>query len=111
MAQYVVDATDQETETTLIAYQAQRGGVQATVGQMYQAIQRAEDAYAEFETLLGEGERLEALAEYHAAKQAPVAAAVTSMRTQMATLMATMRAMQSAMPPGIVLFPGVPREE
>lgn len=109
MTQYIVDAADQATETALIDYQNERGGVQATVGQMYQAIQRAEDAYVMFESMLAEDGPLSALSAYHTAKQAPIADAVAGMRAQMGALMATMRAMQSAMPPGIVLFPGVPR--
>jgi hypothetical protein len=111
MTQYVVDAEDQTTETALVTYQAERSGVQLTVGQMYQAIQRAENAYVMFESMLAEDGPLSALAVYHTAKQAPVADAVAGMRAQMGALMATMRAMQSAMPPGIVLFPGVPRNE
>lgn len=109
MTQYIVDAADQSTETTLIAYQAERGGVQSTAGQMYQAIQRAEDAYVMFESMLAEDGPLSALSAYHTAKQAPIADAVAGMRAQMGALMATMRAMQSAMPDGIILFPGVPR--
>jgi hypothetical protein len=111
MTQYIVDAADQTTETALVTYQAARGGVQSTVGQMYQAIQRAEDAYVMFESMLAEDGPLSALSAYHTAKQAPIADAVAGMRAQMGALMATMRAMQSAMPPGIVLFPGVPRNE
>lgn len=109
MTQYIVDAADQSTETTLILYQAERGGVQSVVGQMYGAIQRAEDAYVAFEAMLAEDGQFANLAAYHTAKQAPVAAAVDNMRAQMAALMATMEAMQAAMPEGIILFPGVPR--
>jgi hypothetical protein len=111
LTQYIVDAADQTTETALVTYQAARGSVQSTVGEMYQAIQRAEDAYVMFESMLAEDGPLSALSAYHTAKQAPIADAVAGMRAQMSMLMATTRAMQSAMPPGIVLFPGVPRNE
>ena len=78
---------------------------------MYNAIQRAEDAYVMFGEMLAEDGPLSALSAYHTAKQAPIADAVAGMRAQMSMLMATMRAMQSAMPGGIILFPGVPRNE
>ena len=109
MTQYIVDAADQQTESLLIAYQAERGGVQSVVGQMYSAIRRAEDAYVEFGVMLAEDGQFANLAAYHTAKQALVADAIAGMRAQMAALMATMEAMQAAMPEGIILFPGVPR--
>ena len=111
MTQYIVDAANQETESLLIAYHAERGGLQTAVGQMWQAIRRAEDAYVMFGYMLADDGPFADLAAYHAAKQAPIADAVAGMRAQMAALMATMQAMQDAMPPGIVLFPGVPRNE
>ena len=111
MTQYIVDAANQETESLLIAYHNARGGVQSVVGQMYGAIRRAEDVYVAFESMLAEDGPFADLAAYHAAKQAPIADAVAGMRAQMAALMATMQAMQGAMPPGVVLFPGVPRHE
>jgi hypothetical protein len=109
MTQYIVDSANQQTESMLIDYHSERGGVQAIAGQMYAAIHRAENAYVAFEEMLNGG-RLAPLAEYHAAKQAPITDAVVGMRAQMADLLATMRAMQASMPDGIVLFPGVPRE-
>ena len=111
MTQYIVDAADQQTESLLIAYHNARGGVQSVVGQMYGAIRRTEDVYVALESMLADDGPFADLATYHAAKQAPIADAVAGMRAQMAALMATMQAMQDAMPPGIVLFPGVPRNE
>lgn len=111
MTQYIVDAANQETESLLIAYHNARGSVQSVVGQMYGAIRRAEDVYVAFESMLADDGPFADLATYHAAKQAPIADAVAGMRAQMAALMATMQAMQDAMPEGIALFPGVPRNE
>lgn len=111
MTQYIVNAADQQTESLLIAYHAERGGVQSVVGQMWQAIRRAEDTYVMFGEMLAEDGPFADLAAYHAAKQAPIVDAVAGMRAQMAALMATIQAMQDAVPPGIILFPGVPRHK
>ncbi len=111
MAQFVISSDDPTTEGLLTAYQQERGGVQATVGQMYHAIARAEQAYADLEMALGEGGRFASLGEYHAALQAPVSDAIALLRQSMAGVMAVMEQMESAMPKGTVLFPGVPRNE
>lgn len=111
MAEFAVNSDDPTTEGLLVAYQQERGGVQATVGQMYQAVARAEQAYAELEIALGEGGRFVALGEYHAALQAPVGDAIALLRQSMAGVMAVLEQMQSAMPEGTILFPGVPRNE
>jgi hypothetical protein len=111
MAEYIVDSSNQETETLLVAYRDARGGVQATAGQMYTAIARTEAAYVELETALGEGGPLAALGEYHATKQAPVGDAVARLRQSMAGVMALMEQMQAGyaqLVPGGILFPGVP---
>lgn len=111
MAEFVISSEDPTTEGLLIAYQQERGGVQATVGQMYQAIERAEAAYSALEAALDESGAFWVLAEYHAALQAPVADAIALLRVSMAGVMAVMEQMESAMPKGTVLFPGVPRNE
>jgi len=108
---YTIDAHDQSTETLLTTYQQHRWLVQSMAGEMYQAIRRAEDTYVMFGEMLAEDGPFADLAAYHAAKQAPIVDAVAGMRAQMIALMATMQAMQDAMPPGIILFPGVPRHE
>jgi len=113
MAQYIVDSTDQSTETLLIAYREARGGIQSQAGQMYQAIVRTETAYAEFDAALQVGGSLESLGAYHVAKQAAVSDAVVTLRANMAAVMALMVQMQAgyaAAVPGGVLFPGVPTE-
>jgi seryl-tRNA(Sec) selenium transferase len=109
MTEFIVRADDQDSESLFIAYRDERGGVQSVVGQMYQAIKRAETAYADFEAQLAEGQRFETLAAYHTAKQAPVAEAVALLRYKMAEVAGLMEQMQTAMPPEIILFPGVPR--
>ncbi len=111
MAEFVISSDDPTTEGLLTSYQQERGGVQATVGQMYQAIARAEQAYSDLESALGVGGRFAALGEYHAALQAPVSDAIVLLRQSMAGVMAVMEQMESAMPEGTVLFPGVPRNE
>lgn len=107
MTTYTIDANDQGTESLLIAYQQDRGGVQSVAGQMYQAIQRAEAAYSHFETQLQN--EYAAVADYHHAKQAPVADAVVLLRYKMAEVAGLMEQMQAAVPEGLTLFPGVPR--
>ena len=111
MAEFVISSDDPTTEGLLTAYQQERGGVQATVGQMYQAIVRAKQAYSDLELALSEGGRFAALKEYHAALQAPVSDSIVLLRQSMAGVMAVMEQMESAMPDGTVLFPGVPRNE
>lgn len=109
MTQFIVDARDQSSETLLTKHIEERGGVQSVVGQMYQSIRRAEAAYVAFENELLPGGRFEALAAYHAAKQAPVADAVAALRAKMAEVTALMETMNAAMPDGAPLFPGVPK--
>lgn len=110
MAQVIISSDDAASEGIFEAYRQTRGGIQSLAGQMYQAIARCDTAYAEFDVLLKSGEYAE-LAEYHTALQAPVNDAVLMLRQQMAGVMALMRGMESAMPPGTILFPGVPRNE
>jgi len=113
MAQYIVDSTNQNSETLLVAYRNTRGGIQSQAGQMYAAIAQTEAVYAEFDAALQVGGPLEALGAYHADKQAPIAAAVVTLRQSMAGVMALMVQMQAgyaAVNPGGVLFPGVPTE-
>lgn len=110
MAQYIVDSGDVATETLLLAYRNERGGVQAIAGQMYAAIARTEEAYVTLESKLTTGGEYEALANYHTALQAPVNDAITMLRSKMADVMALMEQMEAAMPAGTILF-GVPRAE
>jgi len=113
METYIVNSTDQSTETLLVAYRETRGGIQSQAGQMYQAIARTAKASAEFDAALQPGGPLAALGAYHADKQAPIAAAVTTLRQAMGGVMALMVQMQAgyaAVNPGGVLFPGVPTE-
>lgn len=102
MSNYIVSAENQDSEMLLIAYQQRRIDVQGMAGNMFQQILNTENAYTNFEAALG-GE-FAALADYHAAKQSPVAAAVSDLRAKMADVVALMRAMEAAAPG---LFPGV----
>ena len=111
MAQYIVDSADRATEVHFTDYRDDRGGVQSQAGQMYAAIVRSETAYTALDEALSEGGTYSAIADYHSAVAGPVAASVTILRAKMAELTAFMRAMQSAMPEGVDLFPGVPRNE
>jgi len=106
MTTYTIDADNQPTESLFLSYQQDRGGVQSIAGQMYQAIVRAEAAYSNFETQLAN--EYADVADYHHAKQAPVAQAVALLRYKMAEVAVLMESMNKAMPEGIVLFPGVP---
>ena len=113
MAQYIVDSTNQNSETLLVAYRNTRGGIQSQAGQMYAAIAQTEAVYAEFDAALQVGGPLGSLGAYHADKQAPIADAVVAIRQTMAVVMALMVQMQAgyaAAVPGGVLFPGVPTE-
>lgn len=110
MATITIDSADVTTETKMVAYRAERGGVQSIAGQMYASIARTEEAYVDLETKLGEGGEFEDFAEYHTALQAPVNDAVSLLRSKMADVMALMEQMEATMPAGTILF-GVPRAE
>lgn len=110
MAQIIISSDDAASEGTFDAYRQTRNGIQSLAGQMYQAIDRCDVAYAEFDALLESGQYV-ALADYHKVLQAPVDDAVLMLRQQMAGVLALMRQMESAMPPGTILFPGVPKNE
>lgn len=111
MAQYIVDSSNQGSETTFDTYRQTRGGIQSLAGQMYQAIARTETTYEEFDAMLADGGQFATLADYHTALQASVNDAILLLRQSMAGVMALMQQMESAMPPGTILFPGVPRNE
>lgn len=110
MAEYVVTSDDQTTETALVEYREERGGVQSLAGQMYAAVVRTEAAYAALGEKLEPGGAYAALAGYHAAKQAGLEDGIGALRAKMAELAGLMVQLSAAMPEGQVLFPGVPRE-
>jgi len=114
MAVYKVDSENQDSETLLVAYQNARTNVQAMAGEMYRAMKRTEDTYAEFDAALQVGGPLEALGAYHVAKQAAVSDAVVTLRANMAVVMALMVQMQAGYAAATggegILFPGVPTE-
>jgi len=104
MATYIVNSDDQASESLLVAYQNQRVGTQSIVARVHGAIVDAVRAEEAFNVLVEPGGQLEALAEYHAAKVAPLVESLDKLRAQMAAVQATMERLEAAVPG---LFPGV----
>ncbi len=104
MAQYIVDSNDQSSESLLVAYQNERVGTQRQVAQVHSAIVQGLAAESRFDEMLAEGGALDGMAEYHAAKIAPLAASLDNLRAAMAGVRDAMEQLEAAVPG---LFPGV----
>lgn len=104
MAQYIVNSDDQSSESLLVAYQTERVGTQRQVAQVHAAIVRGLAAESRFGEMLAEGGPLESMADYHAAKLAPLAASLDNLRAAMAGVRDAMEQLEAAVPG---LFPGV----
>lgn len=104
MAEYIVRSDDQSSESLLVAYQNERVGTQRQVAQVHSSIVQGLAAEAAFDALIAPGGQLEALAEYHAAKIAPLTGSLDNLRAAMTGVRDTMEQLEAAVPG---LFPGV----
>lgn len=104
MAEYIVSSDDQMSESLLVKYREERVGTQTTVARVHSAIREGLAAEVRFNELIAPDGPLASLAEYHAAKVAPVAASLDTLRAAMVQVQAAMEALESAVPG---LFPGV----
>jgi len=104
MAEYIVSSDDQTSESVLVIYRNERVGTQTTVARVHGAIREALAAEERFNELIGEGGPLAPLADYHAAKIAPLTASLAALRDGMGQIKSAMEALEAAVPG---LFPGV----